>query len=141
MRLYLEELTTELSQRIKPSANTQVVYIRPHLYLHNVPSGSLSVHICSSDGTLISQSSALPISSITSSNEYHGYVRFEVDAFMKKDTYYTIKIVASGGYSFSESAYCAAVKDTGFQKYDYVDPVVNPTYAPLDLEVWSRSLK
>jgi hypothetical protein len=139
MRLTLDTIDTEVTQRVKPSKNTQLEYIRPHLYIHNIPSGSIRVSIWTADGlNQLAQSSALPISDITSSNEYHGYVRFQVLASLQANVYYTVKIACESGYSFDESAYVGVVADLGFQKYDYSNPITSANNAPLDLEIWSR---
>lgn len=140
MRLFIDELITELSQRVKADTNCLVEHVRPHLYVKNIPTGSLTVQICSDDGTLIATSNTVSFSSITSSIEYHGYIRFDVSAFLMKDTFYTIKIIAGGGYSFAEAAYCGVCNTTGFEKYPTDIPIVSPRVAPLDLEVWTRSL-
>jgi hypothetical protein len=142
MRLYLEELETELSQRVKADKITQVTYIRPHLYLHNIPSGSVKLQIWDSSGsTQIAQSDTIQFSNITTSNEYHGYVRFSINALLNKDTYYLMKIVSSGGYTFDESAYCAVCRDLGFKKYEYSVPATAVKNVPLDLEIYSKSSK
>ena len=144
MRLYVNELVDELSQRMKPSKNTQVEYIRPHLYLRNIPPGTLTVQICSGDGLVIlAESDPVDLESITESIEYHGYVRFAVSAFLKKDTWYTIKIVADTGlYTYDPNdSWCGVVNDIGFQKYEHSVPVITVAKAPLDLEIYSRSSK
>ena len=140
MRLYVNELVDELSQRVKPSKNTQVEYIRPHLYLRNIPPGTLTVQICSGDGLVnLAESEPVDLESITESIEYHGYVRFPVRAFLHKDTWYTIKIVADTGlYTYDPNdSWCGVVNDVGFKKYEYSADITRTFQAPLDLEIWS----
>ena len=140
MRLYVNELVDELSQRVKPSKNTQVEYIRPHLYLRNIPPGPLTVQICSGDGLIVlAESEPIEIESITESLEYHGYVTFAVRAYLHKDTWYTIKIVADTNIYFYDpnDSWCGVVNDVGFKKYEYSTPITDIFEAPLDLEIWS----
>lgn len=139
MKLVVHELMADgLSQVIRRDKNTIVEAIRPHLYRHNFASGSLKLQIL--DGpTLVAESAVVPISSITTAAFFHGLVRFDIDAYLAKDTDYTVKLVGADGYTFDESAYVGWC--VGFDLGHYA-----PTYEaaslldyPLDLEIWSRS--
>lgn len=139
MRLVVHELLTSLSQTLKPEKITNVNVIRPHLYIHNSPSGTLKVQITTMDGALIGESEALNISEITNAAYFHGYVRFNVSALLMKDTEYKISVVAGGGYSFSESSYCGLCNDYDLRKYQPGYEHSEGTRAPLDIEVWALS--
>jgi hypothetical protein len=138
MRLYVKEMVSFLSQKMKSDKYSHILYIRPHIYLHNNPSGNIRIQLCSEDGELIKESSSIDFSEITSSPEYHGYIRFEVNYLLKKNTFYTIKIVTNG-YTFNESSYCGIVNDVGFNKYLYSNIVSRHFNAPLDIEIFSKS--
>jgi hypothetical protein len=141
MRLVVHELVTELSQTLKPSKHTNVCAIRPHLYIHNAPSGSLKVQIKTSDGVLISESEELVITEITDAVYFHGYVRFDIKAFLMRDIEYQVCVVGADGYSFSESAYCGVCNDYDLKKYEAEYEQSAGLSAPLDIEVWALSSK
>jgi hypothetical protein len=141
MTLLVNEITTSVYQGIKPNSNKIIAAVRPHLYIKNLPLGTIKVQITTNDGTLLGESLPLTISSITTSNEYHGYVSFYLTAFLKKDFSYLVNIVCQGGYSFSNSAFCGVCNDYDFRKYKIESPIKHPRNAPLDLEVWTLSQK
>lgn len=141
MQLIVHEILTSVYQTLRPTKNTFVSVVRPHLYIHNNPTGNLKVQICSGDDSIIAESATINMSDITAEIEYHGYVSFYVDASLRKNTNYIFKIVAGGGYSFNESAYCAVCNDYDLRKYSQVVPGSHPWIAPLDIEIWSRSSK
>lgn len=141
MRLIVKLLESHLTQVLIPKKTVNVGAVRPHIYLHNNPEGSLKVQILTEDDVLISESDEIEISQITSAPEYHGYVTFNVSASLLKGTRYKFSVVAANGYEFSELSYCAVCNDYDLRKYDTTTPVVHSTVAPLDLEIWSRSNK
>lgn len=141
MRLYVETIETEVSQVFKPTKNVMVGALRPHLFIKNNPSGTLKVQITTEDDTLVAESEAIQISDITDATYYHGYVRFYINAYLRENTKYKFKVVAGGSYSFSEPSHCAVVRDYYTQRYERINPVTHPSFAALDFEVWSYSLK
>lgn len=141
MKLVVHEITTSVSQNLTPEKNTLVGAVRPHIYVHNKPVGTLKVQICESDGTVLAESATVDIQDITTLAYFHGYVKFAVSAFLRKDVAYQFNIVAGGGYSFSESGYVGVCGDFDLRKYDPSIAVIHPLVSPLDLEIWSQSLK
>jgi hypothetical protein len=142
MTLLVSEINgSSVYQAIRPDSNKFVGAIRPHLYIHNIPSGTLKVQIKTSDGELIAESNARNISAITSSPEYHGYVTFYLQASLRSGVDYLVYIVAGGGYSFSESAYVGVCNDFDLRKYEPIATIIHPIFSPLDLEVWTYSNK
>ena len=141
MTLLVHEIYTSVYQSVRPTKNINIGAIRPHLYIHNVPTGNLKVQICESDGTLLVESPTTNISTISAGNEYHGYVTFYVDAMLLKNTDYLIYVVSGGGYSFNNSAYVGVCNDYDLRKYQPNYTVNHPRFAPLDLEIWSLSQK
>ena len=141
MKLIVHEIATSVSQKLRPEKNTQVEVIRPHIYVHNKPTGTLKVQVATSDGLLIAESDEVNIQDMTTLPYFHGYIRFDVSAHLKRDVEYTVSVVAGGGYTFSESGYVGVCNDFDSRKYNTSATVTNPQYAPLDLEVWSLSLK
>jgi hypothetical protein len=99
------------------------------------------VQVATSDGLLIAESDEVNIQDMTTLPYFHGYIRFDVSAHLKRDVEYTVSVVAGGGYTFSESGYVGVCNDFDSRKYNTSATVTNPQYAPLDLEVWSLSLK
>lgn len=141
MKLIVHEILTSVSQALTPNKTKQVSVVRPHLYIHNKPVGTLKVTISQEDGTLIGQSTEIDIQSMTTLPYFHGYIRFDVSAHLKRDVKYVFSVVAGGGYSFSENGYVGVCNDFDLRKYDLSAPITHPKYAPLDVEVWSLSYK
>lgn len=141
MNLVVHELTASgISQKVIPSERTNVVAIRPHIYRHLFPAGSLKVQILDSASVVVAESALVPISSIETANYFHGYIRFDVNAYLQKNTEYTIKLVGDG-YTFAESAYVGWCGGFDLGKYpaNYV-PTCNLD-KPLDVEIWKRTEK
>jgi hypothetical protein len=138
MKLLVHELKTTLKQQFQPTENLDVLYVRPHLYKHNSPSGSLKIQILGESEELIKESSLITISSISSANYFHGYIRFEITVPLRSsNTYYMA--LASSGYSFAEGAYIGWCNDYDLRK-------VSATYTPsvgysaaLDFELWTKN--
>lgn len=141
MTLVVHELAAaELYQELTPDRNIIVEAVRPHLYRHLLPIGSLKVKIYLTDGTLVAESDPVTITDIGSNNYFHGYVRFYINAGLQKDVTYRFYLVGSG-YTFSESAYVGWCTGLDLGKYpaDYI-PETDLAY-PLDIEVWERKTK
>lgn len=141
MKLILEELQgSGLSQKITAAENISLYAIRPHLYRHNVPSGTLKMQLLTPSDTLLAESETINISAIGSLAFFHGYVRFVFDNYgLKEGTEYKIKLVGTGGYGFSEASYIGWCN--GFDLGQYP-----PTYSPegfiqypFDMEIWKRT--
>jgi hypothetical protein len=141
MTLLVNEIITSVYQAITPNKNKIIAVIRPHLYIKNRPIGTVKVQLMTADRTIINESLPITISTITASNEYHGYVTFYIDAFLKKDVTYLVNVVCEGGYTFSNSAYCGVCNDYDLRKYKTQSPIKHQRNAPLDLEVWTLSQK
>lgn len=141
MKLIVRPIETYVEQKFTPDSNKFVGAVRPHLYLHNHPAGSLKVQICAEDGTLLAESDEVEMSDITSANYYHGYVRFLITANLMKDVPYLFRVVGINGYTFNESSYCGVCNDYDLQKYPRTSPPVANRFAALDFEIWSRSKK
>ena len=141
MKLIVQEIATSVSQKLRPYRNVQIEAIRPCIYVHNKPAGALKVTVSTTDGLLIAESSEVNISDMTTLPYFHGYVRFDVSAHLKRDVEYMVSVVAGSGYTFSESGYVGVCNDFDARKYETDTNVAHPRNAPLDLEVWSLSLK
>jgi hypothetical protein len=104
------------------------------------PSGTLKVQIYNGV-SLVAESATVNIADIGSMDYFHGYVRFYVDAYLAKDTTYTIKLVGGGGYTFDEAAYCGWVNGHDLGKYGLIGTPASHCHYPMDLEVWERTVK
>lgn len=134
MKLVVEELKTEVETRFEVTAITQAVAIRPHLYRHGNPAGSLYLEIHSENG-LIATSEQISISSIGTQNYFHGFVRFYISKQLKPGVEYTIKL-KSDGYTFSEGSYVGWVLD--HDRTGYSTDSTIPLLAPFKFELWVR---
>lgn len=145
MDLIVYEMKPQVYQALTATKDTLVKAVRPHIYRHLSPSGSIKVQIKSSDGaTLLGESEAVAISSIESgSNYFHGYVTlsFNASVWLTAGTTYRIYIVGTGGYSFNESAYVGVCTDFDLRKYTAAYSYTTDYQAPLDIEMWELSLK
>lgn len=140
MKLIVNELkaATPTYQSITVNKNSLLVAVRPHLYIHSNPSGSLKIQILDSNDELITESETLIISDITTSSYFHGYVRFYVNLYLKKDVEYKIKL-ASTGYTYSKTSYVGWCNGFDLNKYEMDYTPVNLFTYPLDVEFWTRT--
>lgn len=141
MKLVVHELNTDIYQAVRPKKNTIVESIRPHLYKHKSPIGSLVVEIHDNKGDLISTSEPVEISSISDEDYFHGFIRFDIFAYLQKDVIYRIYIKGIDGYVFSESDWVGVCNSYDFQSYEPEYENSHGMYAPLDIEIWSRKEK
>lgn len=137
MKLIVNELQTSLFQQITTGTRAIQLYaIRPHLYRHGSPSGSLTVQVQDSGGKLIAASETLACTAVGSGTYWHGDQRFLIGAELAASTIYRVALVASGGYSFSESAYVGWCLDYDLRKVPATySPSTNEKSAHL-LELW-----
>jgi hypothetical protein len=141
MKLVVHEIVSWVEQELVPAKNTLVAAVRPHIYRHGSPPGSLYCEIYEGSA-LIATSESVPISSIASgSNYFHGYVRFYVDAWLAKDTAYKIRILGTGGYFYDDSAYCGVCGGFDLGKYAETYTPSNDYDKPIDIEIWKRNYK
>lgn len=142
MKLIIHELKASgLSQALIPDKNMMLEAVRPHIYRHNWPTGSLKIQVLDSEDNVLSESETVSIEDIGSENFFHGYVRFLVNLGLQKDQTYKFKVVGDDGYSFEESAFIGVCNDYDLRKYDAVNSPSGTLYAPFDLEVWTRSAR
>lgn len=137
MKLILNELKSHLDQKVVSESIYNVEAIRLHIYKHNSPSGKLKVQVRNDNG-LIAESTPVDISNISSSDFFHGMVRFDLNTQLNKNTEYTIRLISEDGYSFSESSYIGLCLDFDFNTYKKnptPEYLLNNSY---DYEVWVR---
>lgn len=132
MKLVVHELKTVLSQKINLDRNHFLEAVRPHLYRHSWPAGSLSMQILES-GLVLVESEPVAISAIGTAEFFHGHVRFLMNAGLKRGVEYEMRLLADG-YSFGEEAYIGWCN-----RFDEVD--LHYAQAPLDLELFERTAK
>lgn len=140
MKLLVHELTASGLEQVMVATDTCIlVAVRPHIYRHMIPSGSLAIEVRDGDDNLLATSESVAINSIGSANYYHGYVRFFVNVGIVSGQTYKFKLVSSGGYTFNESAYIGWCNSFDLSKYDSSYTPTNSFYQPLDMELWKRS--
>lgn len=137
MKLVVHELVNTLYQEITVGAKSIRLHaVRPHLYRHLSPAGSVAVQIWDTNGRIVAASDAVSIASIGSGNYWHGCHRFLVTAQLKENTVYRVALVASGGYSFAEAAYAGWCNEYDMPKGTASYSPSTGLSAPLDLELW-----
>jgi hypothetical protein len=138
----LGDVLTTLDQEITPTKNTFVTSIRPHIYKHNLPSGSLRVKILDSGLTELASSNAVTIASIDSEFSgvafVHAYIKFDIEWGLTKDTDYFIRLETEGGYTFAESDYVGWCKDFDLRKYSAAYESNIGWSSAYDFEVWEK---
>jgi len=139
LKIQVEELDTTLSQSFTLTNGMSLTAVRPYIYKHLNPSGSLLLEVKS--GATVLTSKTILISEIitnVASNYFHGFYTFTLDneIFLTPGTY-TIDITGSGGYTFSELAFIGWVRDYN----DLIYSVDNDTTSkdiqkPLTFQLW-----
>lgn len=138
MLLVAHELyASGLKQKINVLENTNCISVRPHLYKHLSSVGSLKLQLLDVDQKIIDESSSLVISTISSANYFHGYVRFDCNFRLKANQTYWIKLLGIG-YTFSESAYIGWCNDYDLRKVDANYSRNQGYFAALDMEIWEN---
>jgi hypothetical protein len=141
--LVIEELKTTLTQEFtiltKPRMN--IVQIRPHLYVHNSPSGTFTFSILdSSNNVLISsnfQSQSL-YDALDTVNQYaHGYFNMMLNEISLDVGTYKLRL-SSSGYTFSEISYLGWVRDHEDLKNPISYTPASDLENPLSFEIWAR---
>lgn len=139
MILVVHELVTVLKQEINLLDKDLLVHaIRPHIYRHNSPTGSLHLEIWDENEKTIAQSSSVAIASIGTAAYFHGYVEFPFVEPLKAGSTYWVALKATGGYSFSESAYIGWCNDYDLRKVDADYTPNEGVSAALDMEFWVK---
>jgi hypothetical protein len=140
LKLLVHELeAVALEQAIIPQKNTIVEAIRPHIYRHNFATGSLKLQIHNAADELVAESESINIADIATMDYFHGYVRFYINAYLKKDEEYTLSLVGEGGYTFAEGAYIGWVNGHDLAKYPISEAPASHYNYPLDYEIWERT--
>ena len=143
MKLIVDELgmqgTNELFQEITVGDSSRnVTNIRPHLYRHNSPTGSLRIDVRDLNGEIAKSSATVLISAIDPGNDFfHGEIKFDIDFSFRVGETYRIYLVGVG-YTFSESAYIGWCRDFDLSKYpkDYTPGV--GMNSSLLMELWDN---
>lgn len=138
MKLLVHELIDELSQEMTtPNEVVQLEAVRPHLYKHNSPAGSVKVQITDLNDELIAESNTVLITDISDESFFHGYVTFEIDAQLRPETTYRFKLL-SVGYTFAENAYVGVCNGFDLSKYEANYSPSEGASSSLDIELWRR---
>lgn len=98
--------------------------VRPSLYKHNNPAGSLKMQVLDLQDQLVEESETITIQSITDASDafFSGHVRFLMNISMLPNTTLKLRLV-SIGYAFAEAAYIGWNKDFDLRKLEV-------TYSP-----------
>lgn len=126
-------------QEIIPTKNINLSAIRPNLYIHNGPSGTVKVEVRDEFNRLIKASATQTITALKTLAFAHGYFRFNIDTPLIKNVKYRIAVVCGGGYTFAEGAYLGVLKDWDDKKTDQSYTPNVDFNAPLDFEIWERN--
>ena len=113
--------------------------IRPWLYKHNSPAGSLRLVIKDeSEVVTVATSETIAISAISVADFFHGAVRFLVDAGLTKNTKYWVILEGISGYAFAEAAYIGWNGDFDLKIVDRNYANNEGFNSALLMELWER---
>lgn len=131
----------ELSQTVTVEEDILINAVRPYMYKHNSPAGTIRI-------TVYKDASELAYGELTSAemeaNDIklathsfaHGHFRFDLNKFLRlRPGEYEIKMTSSG-YSFSEGAYFAWVQSHEDIRYSINGVPQNSFENPLTVELW-----
>jgi len=142
VKLIIHELTgSGITQSLIPDSEVILAAVRPHIYRHNWPTGSIKIQVLDESDVLLAESEVVDIADIGTQNFFHGYVQFNTNVGLRKDTLYKFKVVGLNGYSFSEASYCGVCNDFDLRKYPASYDLSEGLRAPLDIELWSKSTR
>lgn len=129
---------TTVYQTIRADRNMYVVAIRPHIYIHGSPSGTVKVQIQDENGRIVVDTTPQTITGLKTLAYAHKYIEFDINASLVAESLYRIAVICGGGYSFSESAYVGVCADWDNTKTDLEYTSTGAFSAPLDIEIWER---
>ena len=138
MKIIEHELFNTLSQEFTATKNHDIVAVRPKIYVHNSPAGSLKVQRQDQNGLVIDESNSVAINTISTEPFFHGYVRFDMLTPVKEGEIFKLALVGDGGYSFSQGSFIGWLTDWDLRKYTatYFNPI--GVRAPFDVEFWEK---
>lgn len=137
-----EIIGTEMVQQIKATRSQAIQAIRPHIYRHRRPAGSLTIELRDAAAKVFATSNTIAISSLVltggaDQDFVHSYFQFDIDASVRKDQVFSVALVASGGYTFAELAYVGWCRDFDLRKYTANYGTANGIDSALDMEIWT----
>lgn len=139
MILIVDELRPDAYQTVTRDRHTIVEAVRPHLYRHLWPAGSVRAVIEDDAGNTVATGDWVDIANIGDENYFHGYVTLYVDAYLSKDTNYRIKVEAGNGYTYAATAYLGVCNGYDLGRYPAIYTTGTSGYLhPLDIEIWER---
>lgn len=147
-KIVIEELNASLEQGFTALERINVEAIRPLLYKHRSPAGSIFIEI-EQNSVVIATSTAVTSAIIeansdsTTINFTHGAWRFDFGANINIEEGDFIIRMTSSGYTFTDSAYFGWHKphDNITITIDYDTSQLQDEGNPFGLEIWGRSGK
>jgi hypothetical protein len=142
--LVVDDLDTTLTQKVTPTETLILGAIRPHILIFGNPAGCLRVDIYdSANTTLLKSSEDLMISDIKTQGNitesyFHGYIRFNIDWGLVKDTEYSIRLEGLAGYSPTVSDYIGWCRDFDTRKYTASYTPNEGFNSSFDIEFWQQ---
>lgn len=139
MRIVVFEVnTTAVRQKLTTGAKPVMVSaIRPYIYKHLAPAGSVYLQIQDSAGNKIKDSEVIAISTLSVSNYFHGFYRFLVNFGFAANTTYYIELKTTG-YTYASNAFVGWC--SSFDLQNSIGVTYSPSSgfsAPLGLQLWS----
>lgn len=143
-KLIVDELgrgtSTYLQQKITIGARPMIIVaIRPKIYKHNNPAGSLKMEIRDASQNLLAESNTVTIQSLTDvTNAFaHGYFQFDVNVGFAANTDYYVRMVSTG-YTFAENAFVGWCRGFELGKYEELFSYGGGLASAFDFEAWEN---
>jgi len=141
MKIIVDEIRNDyLMQEFQyngSNLHSNVYSVRLRVYKHNTPSGTLSVELRTSGGTLLATSTETRIESDVSGTYWHGMLRFNLAYPLTQGTVYQLRLLDSG--TFSESNYWGWCREFDFVNNDKEYTPANDINMPYMYEIWEKS--
>lgn len=140
MTIVVHELNTEpVRMKIEVGSKPIMIYaLRPYIYKHGSPSGSVYLQIQDALGNKIKDSESISISSLSVANYFHGFYKFLVTCGLSPNTEYCIEMKTTG-YTYASNAYIGWCNSFAFKnsfEASYGPPSTGLS-APLALQIWA----
>lgn len=137
--LGIESALNTLAQQFTVGSESKYIYaVRPHLYKHGNPSGSLVMKLYESNGTTLrATSESIALSSIGSTTFFHGKIRFLINSGLVASTNYYLKLESSG-YTYNASNFVGWCRDFDDRIYTANFTTNLGMSSPYFFEFWTK---
>jgi hypothetical protein len=129
-----------LAQNFEVTDRLQLVAIRPWLYLHNDPVGSIKVSLKFGAETIASKTltvaEILTLANLPAGRYHHGFFTFDLEAVLNIKTTYQITVEGADGYAYDPDKYFAWIKPHENLVNTFNENVLFDDQNPFGYQIW-----